>query len=76
MPYFIAYIHAYRGETDRTFEWLEKAIEYRDQYISFTAIDPTLIELRKDARWVPLLRRLGQAPEQLAAIEFDVKVPK
>jgi hypothetical protein len=33
------------------------------------------MELRKDARWLPLLRQLGQAPEQLAAIKFDVKVP-
>jgi TolB-like protein/tetratricopeptide (TPR) repeat protein len=73
--YTIAYVLAYRGEADRAFEWLEKAIIYRDPYISFTAIDPTLIELRKDARWLPLLRRLGQAPEQLAAIKFDVKVP-
>jgi TolB-like protein/Flp pilus assembly protein TadD len=75
MPYYIAYVHAYRGETDRAFEWLEKAIAYRDPYISFTAIDPTLIELRKDARWFPLLRRLGQAPDQLAAIKFDVTIP-
>ena len=26
--------------------------------------------------WLPLLRRLGMAPEQLAAIRFDVSVPK
>jgi hypothetical protein len=31
--------------------------------------------LHADPRWVPLLRRLGQAPDQLAAIKFDVKVP-
>ena len=27
-------------------------------------------------RWLPFLRKLGVAPEQLAAIMFDVKVPK
>jgi hypothetical protein len=32
--------------------------------------------LHKDPRWLPLLRRLGLAPEQLAAIKFDIKVPK
>jgi tetratricopeptide (TPR) repeat protein len=76
MPYYIAYVHAFRGETDRAFAWLEKAIVYRDPYISFAAIDPTLKKLHTDARWLPLLRRLGQAPDQLAAIKFDVKVPK
>ena len=31
--------------------------------------------LHADPRWLPFLRRLGMAPEQLAAIKFDVKVP-
>jgi adenylate cyclase len=28
-----------------------------------------------DPRWLPFLRRVGKAPEQLAAITFDVKPP-
>ena len=31
--------------------------------------------LHSDPRWLPFLRKLGMAPEQLAAIKFDVKVP-
>ena len=28
-----------------------------------------------DPRWLPFLRKLGMAPEQLAAIKLDVTVP-
>lgn len=31
---------------------------------------------RQDPRWLPLLRKLGKAPEQLAAIEFDIVLPQ
>jgi hypothetical protein len=31
--------------------------------------------LHDDPRWVAFLRENGLAPEQLAAIKFDVKVP-
>jgi TolB-like protein/Tfp pilus assembly protein PilF len=29
-PYNIAYVYAYRGEADKAFEWLDKAVEYDD----------------------------------------------
>ncbi|HZX89037.1 MAG TPA: hypothetical protein VFE67_00225 [Rudaea sp.] len=29
-PYNIAYVYAYRGEADKAFQWLDKAIEYGD----------------------------------------------
>ncbi|MFO1393889.1 MAG: tetratricopeptide repeat protein [Steroidobacteraceae bacterium] len=73
--YNIAYVLAYRGETDRAFEWLEKAARYRDPGLAEIAVEPLFANLRSDPRWLPFLRRLGMAPEQLAAIEFVVKVP-
>jgi len=36
---------------------------------------PPFANLRQDPRWLPFLRKLGKAPEQLAAIKFDVKLP-
>jgi TolB-like protein/Flp pilus assembly protein TadD len=74
-PYWVAYTLAFRGEIDRAFEWLEKAVEYGDAALSTLASDAMMVILHADPRWLPLLRRLGQAPEQLAAIKFDVKVP-
>jgi TolB-like protein/Tfp pilus assembly protein PilF len=71
----IAYVYAMRGEPDRAFEWLDKAIIYHDPGLSLTAVQPTFANLRSDPRWLPFLRKIGRAPEQLAAIKFDVKVP-
>jgi TolB-like protein/Tfp pilus assembly protein PilF len=73
--YSIAYALAFRGESDRAFEWLDKAVEQHDSLVGLIAIDPLLQTLHADPRWQPLMRRLGKSPEQLAAIKFDVKVP-
>ena len=74
--YNIAYVLAYRGEVDRAFEWLDKAVAYHDMGLSQIVGDPLLANLRSDPRWGPFLRKIGKAPEQLAAIKFDVKLPK
>jgi hypothetical protein len=37
---------------------------------------PDPVNLHSDPRWLPFLRKIGHAPEQLAAIKFDVKVPQ
>ena len=71
----IAVVLAYRGEADRAFEWLDKAVQYHDTNVGTLAVYPSLASLHSDPRWLPFLRKLGMAPEQLAAIKFDVKVP-
>ena len=71
----IAVALAFRGETDRAFGWLEKAVQYNDTDLGATALQPMFAPLHSDPRWLPLLRKIGMAPEQLAAIKFDVKVP-
>ena len=75
LPADIAAVFAVRGDADRAFEWLEKAVEVRDSSLGALAIYPTLRPMHSDRRWLPFLRRHGMAPEQLAAIKFDVKVP-
>jgi tetratricopeptide (TPR) repeat protein len=74
-PYNIAYVLAYRGEADRAFEWLDKAQEYQDSGLSEIAVEPLFDNIRKDPRWLPLLRKLGKDPETLAKIEFKVTLP-
>ena len=73
--YNIAYVVAFRGETDRAFEWLDKAVEYHDTGLVEIADDPMLASLHDDPRWLPFLRKVGKAPEQLAAIKFEVTLP-
>jgi TolB-like protein len=71
----ISTVYAYRGENDAAFEWMEKAARDRHPGLGAIPAYPLLGNLRADPRWLPFLRRHGLAPEQLAAIRFDVKPP-
>ena len=75
-PYNIAYIYAFRGEADKAFEWLDKAIEYSDPGLSEIVTENLFDKIHSDPRWLPFLRKIGKAPEQLAKIEFKVTLPK
>ena len=75
-PNMIAQMLAYRGENDRAFQWLDKAVAAHDPDLSTLSVDPMFADLHKDRRWLPLLRRLGKSPEQLAALKFTVNMPK
>jgi len=72
----IARVYAFRGEFDRAFEWLEKAVAYHDTGVVHFPVEPFLRNLHQDPRWLPFLRRHGMAPEQLAKIKFDVNLPQ
>jgi TolB-like protein len=74
--YNIAYVLAFRGEAARAFEWLDKAVAYRDPGLPEISVNPLFANLHADPRWLPFLRKIGKAPEQLAAIKFDVKLPQ
>ena len=71
----IAYVLAFRGEADRAFAWLDRAVEYGDSGLADVAVQPAFASLRQDPRWLPFLRRVGRAPEQLARIPFEVRLP-
>jgi adenylate cyclase len=74
-PYAIATALAYRGEADRAFQWLARAVEAEDGGRTGTHVDPLLANLHADPRWLPFVESIGQAPHQLDAIEFNVTVP-
>ena len=48
----------------------------QDPGLTEIVFQPLFANLRDDPRWLPFLRRIGKAPEQLAAIKFDVRVPQ
>ncbi|HET8946323.1 MAG TPA: tetratricopeptide repeat protein, partial [Candidatus Polarisedimenticolia bacterium] len=73
--YNIATMYAFRGEDDRAFEWLDKALRYADPGLIDSVTDRLLDPIRSDPRWLPLLRRIGRAPEQLAGIRFKPTPP-
>ena len=72
----VASVLAFRGEPNRAFEWLEKAASKNELQDNSIATDPDFANLRRDARWLPFLRKIGVAPDQLAPIRFDVKLPE
>ena len=74
--YNIATVYAFRGEADLAFAWLDKANEYGDPGLSEIATEHLFDNIRADPRWLPFLRKIGYAPEQLAKIEFKVTVPQ
>ncbi len=57
-PYHFALIYNGLGETDKTFEWLEKGYEQRDPKLAFLKVGPKWNNLRSDPRFVELLQRL------------------
>lgn len=73
--YAIAMVFAYRGDADRAFAWLDKAIAYHDAGLYSIVVHQGFKNLHRDPRWLPFLRKIGMAPEQMAAIEFTVKTP-
>lgn len=68
----IAYVLAYRGQVDRAFEWLDRAVAYGDPGLAEVFQRPQLANLQDDPRWPAFLARIGKSPDELAAIEFRV----
>jgi tetratricopeptide (TPR) repeat protein len=58
-PYLMAYIYAGLGQHDAAFEWLEKAYEERAYVLVGLKALPLFDDLREDARFQDLLRRVG-----------------
>jgi tetratricopeptide (TPR) repeat protein len=58
-PYSYALIHTALGEKDLAFEWLEKAYEYRNEWLVWMKVDPELDNLRSDPRFTKLVKRIG-----------------
>ncbi|HVF70396.1 MAG TPA: TIR domain-containing protein [Chthoniobacterales bacterium] len=70
--YNIAFVYAFCGDADKAFEWLDKAVAYQDSGLSEIVTENLFDKIHSDPRWLPFLRKIGKAPEQLAKIEFKV----
>lgn len=56
--YQIAEVHAWRGEYDSAFEWLQRAVMQHDAGLQYLKYDPLLRGLREEARYALLLRQM------------------
>ncbi len=75
-PFNIAGVYAFRSEADQAFAWLDKVLEYHDPRLTDIVTENLFDKIHADPRWLPFLRKVGKAPEQLAKIEFKVTLPQ
>jgi hypothetical protein len=69
-------VHAFRGEIDDAFEWLEK--DYATAGAAGWGEWRLMLlydNLRDDPRWPKFLEKVGVSDEQLAAIPFTMTLP-
>jgi len=57
--YEIAEVYAFRNQTDKAFEWLDRAYTQRDPSMSKTKVEPLLKNLHHDPRFAGLLKKLN-----------------
>jgi len=57
--YRIAEVYAWRGEKDRSFEWLQRACAQRDGGLLDVKVNPLLRKLRGDPRYTALLKQMN-----------------
>lgn len=67
--FYVASVHAWRGETDRAFEWLQRALREGQPTLGIRT-DPFLRNLHDDPRWNALLEQIGLSDDQVASIRF------
>lgn len=57
--YQIAEAHAYRGEVDKSFAWLDRSYQQRDPCTPEFKADPLMKSLRQDPRYGELLKKMN-----------------
>lgn len=57
--FYVALVYTYLGQKDQAFEWLEKAYEERDVYLTQLKVYPLLDSLRSDPRYKALLKKMN-----------------
>ena len=59
MAFQIATVYAFRGDADKTFEWLERAYEKQDPGVMAMLDNPFTRELRSDPRFGVFCKKIG-----------------
>ena len=59
MAYQIAEVYAWRGETDKAFEWLQISLDNHDTGTLSLLIDPLMRKLQRDPRYNSLVAKVG-----------------
>jgi hypothetical protein len=57
-PYAIALVHAGLGSNDKALTWLNRAFRERSHWLVWLRLDPRWDAVRRDARFVDLVKRM------------------
>jgi hypothetical protein len=58
-PMWLAVIYIALGNQDQAFDWIQKAYDDRSAWLVYLKVDPLFDNVRQDARFTDLLRRVG-----------------
>ena len=59
LPFQIAEIHAWRGNNDLAFKWLNRALDLRDAYLGDVKLSQEISLLKDDPRYSEFLKRMN-----------------
>jgi TolB-like protein/Tfp pilus assembly protein PilF/tRNA A-37 threonylcarbamoyl transferase component Bud32 len=74
-PYFLAMASAALGKLDDAFEYFEQSLAEDDPWMLWFATEPMLEEIRTDARYLDILRRMDHPLAEKHAIKKNEKKP-
>src|SRR4249920_1350337 len=60
-PFDFALVYGGLRDTERTFEWLQKAEQERSPSLNFLVLSPAFTTVRSDPRFTALVRHIGLA---------------
>jgi serine/threonine-protein kinase len=76
MAYQVAEVYAWRGETDKGFEWLQISLDNHDTGLLSLLIDPLMRSLRHDSRYSEMLSKVGLPPSEGVAVNIFSVTPQ
>jgi serine/threonine-protein kinase len=76
MAYQVAEVYAYRGETDKAFEWLQISLDNHDTGLLSLLIDPLMRSLHNDSRYNEMLAKVGLPRSEGVAINISSVTPQ
>jgi len=75
-PSEIAQVYAWTGDPDSAFEWLDKSVAQNEDGLNEQFANVLYKPLHDDPRWATFRERTDSSEEQLAAVRFEVAVPR
>ncbi|MES2047938.1 MAG: tetratricopeptide repeat protein [Pseudomonadota bacterium] len=55
----IGLVYAWRGEADKAFAWLDRALKQKDTDLAYIKYEPLLAPIRKDPRFAVMVKKIG-----------------